>query len=100
MIDRGFPCPYHPTVQPVISAHQMQQIDRLTVEDFDTPPLLLMEAAAEAVAQAITSRLAGAIGKKVRILCGPGNNGGDGAAVGRALARAGMQPDIILFGRV
>lgn len=101
MIDRRFPCPYHPTVQPVISAHQMQQIDRLTVENFDTPQLLLMEAAAEAVAQAIVSRLSGtAVGKKVRILCGPGNNGGDGAAVGRALARAGVQPDVILFGRV
>ena len=79
----------------------MRQIDRLTVENFDTPSLLLMEAAAEAVAQAITSHFSGdLVGKKARILCGPGNNGGDGAGVGRALARVGVQTDVILFGRV
>jgi len=89
------------TVQPVISAQQMRQLDRLTVENFDTPSLLLMEAAAEAVAQAITSHFSGdLVGKKARILCGPGNNGGDGAGVGRALARVGVQTDVILFGRV
>jgi hydroxyethylthiazole kinase-like uncharacterized protein yjeF len=89
------------TVQAVISAQQMRQIDRLTIENFDTPSLLLMEAAAEAVAQAITSYFSGDLaGKKVRILCGPGNNGGDGAGIGRALARVGMQTDVILFGRV
>ncbi|MCM3905587.1 MAG: NAD(P)H-hydrate dehydratase [Pyrinomonadaceae bacterium] len=89
------------TVQPVISAQQMRQIDSLTVENFGTPSLLLMEAAAEAVAQAITSHFSGdLVGKKARILCGPGNNGGDGAGVGRALARVGVQTDVILFGRV
>ncbi len=101
MIDPRLPSPYHPTVQPVISAQQMRQIDRLTVEDFDTPSLLLMEAAAEAVAQAITAHFSGdLVGKKARILCGPGNNGGDGAGVGRALARVGVKTDIILFGKV
>jgi ADP-dependent NAD(P)H-hydrate dehydratase / NAD(P)H-hydrate epimerase len=79
----------------------MRQIDRLTVENFDTPSLLLMEAAAEAVAQAISSHFSGdLLGKKARILCGPGNNGGDGAGVGRALARVGVHTDVILFGRV
>jgi len=79
----------------------MRQIDRLTVENFDTPSLLLMEAAAQAVAEAITSHFSGDLaGKKARILCGPGNNGGDGAGVGRALARVGVQTDIILFGKV
>jgi len=79
----------------------MRQIDRLTVENFDTTSLLLMEAASEAVAQAITSHFSGdLVGKKARILCGPGNNGGDGAGVGRALARVGVQTDVILFGRV
>lgn len=86
---------------PVISAEQMRQIDRLTVENFNIPSLLLMEAAAEAVTQAITSHFSGGlVGKKARILCGPGNNGGDGAGLGRALARVGVQTDVILFGRV
>jgi hydroxyethylthiazole kinase-like uncharacterized protein yjeF len=89
------------TVRPVVSAQQMREIDRLTVENFDTPSLLLMEAAAEAVAQAITSHFSSdLVGKKARILCGPGNNGGDGAGVARALARVGVQTDVILFGKV
>ncbi len=88
-------------MQPVISAQQMRQIDRVTAENFDTPSLLLMEAAAEAVAQAITSRFSSdLVGTKARILCGPGNNGGDGAGVGRALARVGVRTDVILFGKV
>ena len=79
----------------------MREIDRLTVQNFETPSLLLMEAAAEAVAQAITSHFSGdLVNKKARVLCGPGNNGGDGAGVARALARVGVQTDVILFGRV
>lgn len=79
----------------------MREIDRLTAENFETPALLLMEAAAEAAVHAIASRFSGSLtGKKVRILCGPGNNGGDGAALARALVRLGVQTDLILFGRV
>ena len=39
-------------------------------------------------------------GKKVQILCGPGNNGGDGAALALQLASLGVQTDVILFGTV
>ncbi|HKY26857.1 MAG TPA: NAD(P)H-hydrate dehydratase [Pyrinomonadaceae bacterium] len=88
-------------MQPVISAEQMRQIDRLTVEKFATPSLLLMEAAANATFLAIESQFSGNLAdKKARVLCGPGNNGGDGAAVARALARVGVRTDVILFGRV
>ena len=79
----------------------MRQIDRLTVEKFATPSLLLMEAAANATFLAIESQFSGNLAdKKARVLCGPGNNGGDGAAVARALARVGVRTDVILFGRV
>ncbi len=79
----------------------MRQIDRLTVESFDTPSLLLMEAAANATFQVIKTKFSGDLGdRKARVLCGPGNNGGDGAGVARALARAGVQTDVILFGHV
>ena len=77
----------------------MRQIDRLTVETYQTPSLLLMEAAATACFQAIESHFNnGFIGRKALILCGKGNNGGDGAALARCLARAGMQSDVVLFG--
>lgn len=79
----------------------MRQIDRLTVENFDTPSLLLMEAAAQATLQAIASRFSGnLVQRQALILCGPGSNGGDGASLARALSRVGVQTDLILFGRV
>ena len=79
----------------------MREIDRLTTVDFDTPSLLLMEAAAAASLQVLTAKFSNTLaGKKVRILCGPGNNGGDGAALARELARLGVHTDLILFGKV
>ncbi len=88
-------------MQPVITAEQMREIDRLTVEDYSTPSILLMEAAASACLFAINTHFSGDLaGKKARILCGKGNNGGDGAALARNLARIGIPTDVVLFGRV
>jgi NAD(P)H-hydrate epimerase len=88
-------------VQRVITAQEMREIDRLTAERFATPTLLLMEAAAGAALQAIAARFNGDLeGKRVRLLCGRGNNGGDGAALARACWLAGARADVVLFGRV
>ena len=85
-------------MQPVLSAEQIRRIDRLTVENYHTSSLLLMEAASGACMEAIRARLDGNLsGKKALILCGKGNNGGDGAALARALSRAGMHCSVILF---
>jgi len=79
----------------------MREIDRLTVEQHGTPSLLLMEAAGTAVASAVSERLGGkAAGKVILTLCGPGNNGGDGAVAARALALMGASVDVVLFGVV
>lgn len=66
-----------------------------------TPSLLLMEAAAASAFRAIAAHFSGDLKRKrVRVLCGRGNNGGDGAALARALCHAGAQTDVVLFGRV
>jgi ADP-dependent NAD(P)H-hydrate dehydratase / NAD(P)H-hydrate epimerase len=88
-------------MQRVITAAGMRDIDRLTAQRFSTPSLLLMESAAAAAAKAITARFPdGLAGKRARILCGRGNNGGDGAALARALWLAGARVDVVLFGQV
>jgi len=100
-IDPNKPRPYYPSVQPVISAKQMRQIDRLTTENYQTPSLLLMQAAAEACLRAIETHFCGnLIGKRAQILCGQGNNGGDGAALAQELSRVGVGVDVVLFGAV
>ncbi len=90
-----------PFVQPVLSAEQIREIDRLTVENYHTSSLLLMDAASAACMEAIRTRLDGDLaGKKALILCGKGNNGGDGAALARAMSRAGMHCSVVLFGKL
>jgi NAD(P)H-hydrate epimerase len=88
-------------VQKVITATEMREIDRLTTARFSTPSQLLMEEAAAAAAQAIAANLPdGLQGKRALVLCGRGNNGGDGAALARQLWLAGTRADVVLFGRV
>ena len=79
----------------------MREIDRRTISDCQTPSLSLMQAAAAACFDAISQHFNGELaGKKAQILCGPGNNGGDGAALAMALCSAGVQTEIILFSAV
>ena len=88
-------------MQRIITTAEVREIDSLTTERFATPSLLLMEAAANAALQAIAMQFPnGLAGKRVRILCGRGNNGGDGAALARALWLAGARSDVVLFGRI
>lgn len=87
-------------MQPVLSAEQIREVDRLTVENYNVPSLLLMESASGACLDAIHARLNDLTGKKALILCGRGNNGGDGAALARGLARAGMHCAVVLFGKL
>jgi NAD(P)H-hydrate epimerase len=88
-------------VQPVLFAEQVREIDRLTVENYQTSSLLLMEAASAACLDAIRARLDDNIsGKRALVLCGKGNNGGDGAALARAMSRNGMHCSVVLFGKL
>ena len=101
IFDRSSTSPYHPNVQPVLFAEQVREIDRLTVENYHTSSLLLMEAASAACFDALRPRLDdNASGKRALILCGKGNNGGDGASLARAMSRAGMHCSVVLFGKV
>ena len=88
-------------MQKVLTAAQMREVDRLTTEKYGIPSILLMENAAHAVARVITEKLGGSVAdKRFIILCGKGNNGGDGAALGRILATDGAFVDVFLFGAV
>ena len=79
----------------------MREIDRLTIERYGVSSLTLMESAATAVARVVMDELAGdAQRKSVLVLCGKGNNGGDGAASARLLGTAGVRIDVVLIGKV
>lgn len=86
-------------MQPVLTAGQMREVDRLTTEECGIPSIILMENAANTVARVITEKLGGSVKmKEILILCGPGNNGGDGAALARMLADAEAAVAVVLLG--
>src|SRR5438045_15391 len=88
-------------MQKVLTAEQMREVDRLTTERYGIPSILLMENAAHAVARVITEKLGGSVrGHDAVILCGKGNNGGDGAALARYLFTQWCDVDVFLFGSV
>src|SRR5947209_13819013 len=79
----------------------MREIDRLTIERYDIRSLTLMENAATAVARALSAHLADNLtGKRILVLCGKGNNGGDGAAAARLLATNGARVDVVLLAKL
>ena len=88
-------------MQKVLTAAEMREVDRQTTEKYGIPSLLLMENAAHAVARVITEKLCGSVkGKRILILCGPGNNGGDGAALARILWTQAAQPFVLKLGSI
>ena len=79
----------------------MRDVDRLTTEKYGIPSLILMENAAYAAADVIAEKLGGSVrGKDILILCGKGNNGGDGAALGRVLWNSGAEVYVYLFDKI
>ena len=70
----------------VATAAQMREMDRQTIEESYVPGLVLMENAALRVVDVLQERFAPLAGKRIAVVCGKGNNGGDGLAVARHLA--------------
>ncbi len=86
-------------MQKVLTAAEMREVDRLTTERYGLPSIILMENAAHAVVRAITEKLDGPINEKsILVLCGKGNNGGDGAAAARILWTLGARVNVYLIG--
>lgn len=82
-------------VHELLSTQEMASADRLTI-DAGTPGIALMEKAGRAVADVVArSHRAGA---RVLVLCGPGNNGGDGFVAARVLVTRGYRVDLALLG--
>ena len=79
----------------VLSAQQMRDLEQAAVDNGATY-IKLMEKAGTAAAEALIKY--GAESKKVVIICGKGNNGGDGYVIGRVLKKYNCKVDIIRLG--
>src|SRR5215470_17865890 len=81
----------------ILTPEQIREVDRLSTEKYGVPSLILMENAGMRVAEAIEDCVEDLEEKTVAILCGKGNNGGDGFVVARQLIQKGCFPFVFLF---
>jgi len=84
----------------VLNAAQMREADRVTIEQIGIPSLVLMECAGRQVVSAIQQSFNDLAFLRVAVICGPGNNGGDGFVVARTLLQAGYEASVFLIGPV
>jgi hydroxyethylthiazole kinase-like uncharacterized protein yjeF len=86
--------PAAPWMEGVYDAERMRELDRWAIERQGVPSLELMESAGAA-----TARAAGEIARsaRVRVVCGKGNNGGDGLVAARRLAETGYDVEVLFL---
>jgi NAD(P)H-hydrate epimerase len=81
----------------ILTSEQIREVDRLSTEKYGVPSLILMENAGMRVAEVIEDYVEDLQEKTVAILCGKGNNGGDGFVIARQLIQKGCFPFVFLF---
>lgn len=85
-------------MQPVFTAAEMRALDARAIETLGIPGPRLMENAGRGAAALIAREWAPIRGRRVLVLCGKGNNGGDGFVVARHLKAKGARPRVLLVG--
>ncbi len=81
----------------ILTAAQMREVDRITIEELGVPGVVLMENAGIGVVRAIEERFQPLNKQRIAILCGKGNNGGDGFVIARQLRMRGLSPRVMLL---
>lgn len=91
-----------PAPQYILDRQSVRAVDAAAVNEFNIPSIVLMENAARGLADQALLMLedAQASPAKVLIICGSGNNGGDGYALGRHIHNAGVKVTLVQLGQV
>ena len=83
-------------MRPLLTPAEAGELDRVT-QAAGTPAEMLMERAGGGVARACLDLLGGGYGRRAVVVCGKGNNGGDGLVAARHLSRAGVRVAVLLL---
>ena len=81
----------------LVTANEMQKMDRSTIESFGLPGRILMENAGRGATQFFLDQFKNAENKKIGVIAGRGNNGGDGFVIARYLAQKGISVTVYLL---
>jgi hydroxyethylthiazole kinase-like uncharacterized protein yjeF len=84
---------------PVATSDEMRQLDMKTIEEIGLQGIVMMENAGRGVVDAIQNKYGKLKNKSFLIICGKGNNGGDGFVVARHLYNNGARVKVILLGK-
>ncbi|HEX2310866.1 MAG TPA: NAD(P)H-hydrate epimerase, partial [Vicinamibacterales bacterium] len=84
----------------VLNSDQMREADRRTIEEIGIPSIVLMENAGRQVVAAMEATFEDLVERHVAVLCGRGNNGGDGFVVARTLLQRGIDVSVFVLGSV
>src|SRR3954452_18469813 len=84
----------------VLNTQQMREADRRTIEEIGIPSIVLMENAGRQAVAAMEAAFEDLSSSQVGVLCGRGNNGGDGFVVARTLLQRGVDVVVFVLGRV
>lgn len=84
----------------VLNTQQMREADRRTRDDVGIPSIVLMENAGRQAVAAMEAAFDGLANSRVGVLCGRGNNGGDGFVIARTLVQRGIDTIVFLLGSV
>ena len=82
-----------------VTVKQIQKLDKIAIEKYGVPSLVLMENAGRQVAAEVLKSLARVKSPRVCIICGSGNNAGDGFVIARHLINAGIKISVFLVGK-
>ena len=83
----------------LVTAGEMQEMDRQTIESFGLPGRVLMENAGLGATRILFKKFKGLVDKKVGIVAGRGNNGGDGFVIARYLSQKGVSVTVYLLAK-
>ncbi|MDF0642889.1 MAG: NAD(P)H-hydrate dehydratase [Nitrospira sp.] len=81
----------------VVTAAQMQALDRRTIVEGRVPGIVLMERAGQEVVKHLEAQFGSPRARTITVICGKGNNGGDGLVVARLLHRCGAKVRVFLL---
>ncbi|MCL6582880.1 MAG: NAD(P)H-hydrate dehydratase [bacterium] len=84
----------------VVTGQQMQALDRYTIEEIGLPGVVLMENAGRQVVAKMLEHFPNLCQCKVNVICGKGNNGGDGLVIARYLSALGVRVQIFLLAQL
>ena len=85
-----------PEQNPIVTGEQMRASDRRAIDEVGIPGSVLMENAARGTLDVLARHLGGLRGRRLVVLCGKGNNGGDGLALARLAIVAGADVRAVL----